>query len=445
MRFPALTAEENELLTDTDKGTPGGDFFRRYWQPVALASDIAPGGSPVPMVVMGEELVLFCDADGRYGLVGRWCPHRGVDLSYSRVENEGIRCLYHGWLIGRDGRCLEQPGEAPEAEYSAAVGHTGYPCRVVAGCVFAYLGDGEPPELPGYDIFTADPGHVVAARLLYMGNYAADLDHSLDPGHVSFLHLQFPESEQSGRYGPSGSLGITGADTSANTLYGRDPAPTIEVQDVDYGLRVAAIRRAGPGRSFVRVMEYLYPNICTAPVFEDGYTMQFIVPRDNESHWRFDISLDRRNAFDQERWTCLWEAMQDPDGRLHRRGDNRYQQDRDQMRDWYAGMGAFPPDHDGCVLEQTWPRGQRVGEQLGAQDRAVVRVRDLMVSAIRAVADGRSAPPGAQEPSHEVVAFSAVVDDSATWTQLYDQRAAELSAAVRAIPESTTTVGGERA
>ncbi|WP_207844276.1 Rieske 2Fe-2S domain-containing protein [Williamsia soli] len=439
-RFRALTPDENELLCNTDRGTPGGDFLRSYWQPVALASDVDAGGAPVPLVVMGEELVLFRDTDGKYGLVGRWCPHRGVDLSYSRVEVGGLRCLYHGWLISGDGRCREQPGELEQDEYSAEVSHSGYPCVVAAGCVFAYLGDGEPPALPGYDVFAADPDHVFAARLLYTGNYTADIDHALDPGHVSFLHLQFPESEASGRYGPSGSLGITGTDMSANALYGLDPSPLVETERVDYGLRVAATRRVDDDRSFVRVMEYMYPNICTAPVFEDGYTIQYIVPQDNESHWRFDISLDRATAFDKERWAAIWGAMQDEHGHSHRRGDNRYRQDRDQMGDWFAGMGPFPPDHDGCVLEQTWPRRRRVEEQLGAQDRAIAQVRDLMVTAINDVAQGKPPPRGVQLPGHRVVAFSAVVDRSTKWNQLYDKREAALSPVTES--NSTTTEGG---
>src|SRR6185312_9556728 len=103
--------EENELLTQTGPGTPGGDLLRCYWQPVALASDIA--GGPVAIRLLSEDLVLFRDEQGRPGLLGLHCPHRCADLSYGRVEDGGLRCLYHGWLFDREGRCLEQPGEPP--------------------------------------------------------------------------------------------------------------------------------------------------------------------------------------------------------------------------------------------------------------------------------------------------------------------------------------------
>src|SRR5699024_5968919 len=104
-------AEQNDLLTRTGPGTPGGDLLRRYWQPIALVSELPPGGDPLPIDILSEKLVLFRDEAGRLGLLGRHCPHRGADLSYGRLEDGGLRCLYHGWLFDVDGKCLDQPAE----------------------------------------------------------------------------------------------------------------------------------------------------------------------------------------------------------------------------------------------------------------------------------------------------------------------------------------------
>src|SRR6266852_1138126 len=120
-----LTKEENELLTQT-----------------------GPGGPPVPVQVMGEELVLFRDEQGRPGLLGRHCSHRGADLSYGRLEDGGLRCLYHDCLYDVAGRCLEQPGEPAGSTFKDRVRHTAYPCVERGGMVFAYLGPGEPPLVP---------------------------------------------------------------------------------------------------------------------------------------------------------------------------------------------------------------------------------------------------------------------------------------------------------
>jgi nitrite reductase/ring-hydroxylating ferredoxin subunit len=97
-----LTREENDLLAYTGPGTPGGALLRRYWQPVALSEEVAENGAPLPVRVLGEDLVLFRDDRGRPGLLGLHCSHRRADLSYGRVENGGLRCLYHGWLYSME-------------------------------------------------------------------------------------------------------------------------------------------------------------------------------------------------------------------------------------------------------------------------------------------------------------------------------------------------------
>src|SRR5215208_927266 len=154
-----LTQEENELLTRIGPGTPGGDMMRRYWQPAALSEELPRGGAPLPVRLLGEDLVLFRDEDGRPGLLGLHCSHRGADLSYGRLEDGGLRCLYHGWLFDVGGRCLEQPGEPAGSTFHERIRHTAYPCQELGGVVFAYLGPGEPPLLPAYEPFAVPDAH----------------------------------------------------------------------------------------------------------------------------------------------------------------------------------------------------------------------------------------------------------------------------------------------
>src|SRR2546427_803366 len=161
-----ITEQENNLLTQVGPGTPCGELMRRYWQPVALSEELPPGGAPLPVRLLGEDLVLFRDDQGRPGLLGIHCSHRGADLSYGRLEDGGLRCIYHGWLYDIEGRCLEQPGEpanqtglavergkasddprsaAGPAPFHEKIRHTAYPCIERAGVIWAYLGPGEPP------------------------------------------------------------------------------------------------------------------------------------------------------------------------------------------------------------------------------------------------------------------------------------------------------------
>ena len=146
-----LSREENDLVTQTAAGTPGGDMMRRYWQPVALSTDLPEGGAPVPVQVMGEELALFRDEFGRIGLLGIHCAHRAADLSYGRIEDGGLRCLYHGWLYDVTGQCLDQPGEPEGSRFKEKVRAPRLPVPGVGRLGLRLHGPGRgaaAPELP---------------------------------------------------------------------------------------------------------------------------------------------------------------------------------------------------------------------------------------------------------------------------------------------------------
>src|SRR5690242_19711981 len=93
-----LSHEENDVLCRVGPGTPGGEWFRRYWEPVALADEMPLGGAPKQVRLLGEDLVLFRNEQGELGLLDIYCSHRGANLSYGRIEDGGLRCLFHGWL-----------------------------------------------------------------------------------------------------------------------------------------------------------------------------------------------------------------------------------------------------------------------------------------------------------------------------------------------------------
>src|SRR4051812_34322844 len=137
-RETMLTKEQNELITQTGPGTPCGDLMRRYWQPIALAREIPEGGDPLAIEIFSEELVLFRDEKGKLGLLDRHCPHRGADLSYGRIEDGGLRCLYHGWLFDVEGKCLEQPAEPLGTKPRVCA--KSYKVIEKAGAIWAYMG-----------------------------------------------------------------------------------------------------------------------------------------------------------------------------------------------------------------------------------------------------------------------------------------------------------------
>ncbi len=144
-----ITEEENNLLMCTGKGTLCGDLMRRYWQPAALSEELA-ADKPFAVQLFGEELVLFRDGTGTAAMIGRYCAHQGVDMMYGRVEPDGLRCLYHGWLFDTCGQVLLRGDWLPEKERRWDVGQPSYPVVENGGVIYAFMGAGAAPELPGH-------------------------------------------------------------------------------------------------------------------------------------------------------------------------------------------------------------------------------------------------------------------------------------------------------
>jgi nitrite reductase/ring-hydroxylating ferredoxin subunit len=143
----AMTQEENELLIKTGHGTPCGELMRRFWQPVALSEELA-ADKPLPATILGEELILFRDGEGKPALIGRYCAHQGVDMIYGCVEPDGLRCMYHGWLFDNCGRVVMRGDWLPEKERRWDVGQPAYPCVERCGVIFTFMAKGDPPPLP---------------------------------------------------------------------------------------------------------------------------------------------------------------------------------------------------------------------------------------------------------------------------------------------------------
>ena len=184
-----LTREENELLTRVGPGTPCGNLFRRYWHPVAAASELTEEKPKKRVKILGEELVLYRDGKGGYGLVAEHCSHRRTSLYYGFVEDGCIRCAYHGWMYDKEGRCVEQPFE-PNPHFKESIHHTAYPVEKLAGLLFAYLGPSDKkPLLPRWDILVWDHGvRSLQIRPLLNCNWLQAEENTADFVHTVFLH-----------------------------------------------------------------------------------------------------------------------------------------------------------------------------------------------------------------------------------------------------------------
>ena len=182
-----LTAEENELLTRIGPGTRMGRLMRRYWHPIAGVAEMADRWT-LRVRLLGEDLVLFKDRAGRYGLVGEFCPHRRASLAYGIPTEEGIRCPYHGWHFDHAGRCLDQPNEPERSVLKDKVATPGYPVEELGGLLFAYLGPAPAPLVPRWDGLVAEGAIRTIGKVVVPCNWLQIMENSVDPVHTEWLH-----------------------------------------------------------------------------------------------------------------------------------------------------------------------------------------------------------------------------------------------------------------
>lgn len=379
-----LTEAQNKLLTETGPGTECGNFMRRYWQPVALSTDLELD-TPLPVRIMSENLVLFRDADGKPGLIERRCPHRGMDLSYGRLEPEGLRCLYHGWLFAKTGQCLEQPNEPASSTFKDRIHHRGYPCTEAGGLVLAYMGPGAPPALPKIPFLLADASHSSVSKRYHECNFVQAND--IDPSHLSFLHLLFDDKLAQG---PS------------NQYNSQDSAPQTLCEETPFGLRAYSVRTLKNGESYVRLTNFIMPNMQAfvgAPIFnprdrrpndDDGYSLHWHVPIDDEHHCKYVIHYSAIGPIDHEYQERIQSGEVDDQFRPIRTAQNRYLQDRQEMKTkTFSGVGNSFQDQDRMAVESQGSIYDRTFEHLGQADRPMIEQRKIIFRGIEDVRDGR--------------------------------------------------------
>jgi phthalate 4,5-dioxygenase oxygenase subunit len=347
-----MTREQNDLLTRIGPGAPAGQLLRRYWQPVALAAELE-GPRPVKAVrVLGLDLVLFRGPDGRLGLLDRDCPHRGADLAFGRLENGGLRCLFHGWLFDTEGKCLDTPGEPLESRVCSRVRQRAYPVQERSGIVFGFLGEGAPPALPALDCFED-----AAAADSYGKQFrAASADSELP---MTKILRQFSR-------------------------------PRIDVEPSEIGLRITALRDIGAGKMHVRVTNLLFPQAFVIPMSEDMTITQWHVPVDDVSCYWYAIFTSFGAPVDKDimrRQRLQLYTLPDYKPRLGRFNNYGFNVE-EQRASTYTGMGEDINVHDQWAVESQGAIQDRTREHLGLTDKAIVAFRMLMLSAIKQVNAG---------------------------------------------------------
>src|SRR6186997_2698799 len=231
-----LTAEENNLLCRVEGDAPMGQLMRRHWIPACLSEEVMePDGAPVRSRLLGEDLVIFRDTDGRLGVLDEYCPHRRVSLALGRNEECGLRCLYHGWKFDVDGNVLDMASEPPGTRLDQKIKQRAYPVHEAGGFVWIYMGAAETMSEFEAPAFAPTPDAQVSILKIHVPcNWAQILEGQIDSAHSSSLHSSdmVPAEVDSAKA------------TDTNWLRpSTDKAPRMQAQNTSYGFHYAAIRK----------------------------------------------------------------------------------------------------------------------------------------------------------------------------------------------------------
>jgi 5,5'-dehydrodivanillate O-demethylase len=349
-----LDESTNRLLTQTGAGTPMGELLRRYWMPIAAESEFDHRNPVKPVRLLGEDLTLYRDLDGTYGLVDRHCPHRRADMSYGFVEQCGLRCNYHGWLFDESGKCTEQPFEdaaAPEARFKNKVRIKAYPVEAKAGLIWAYLGPAPAPLVPNWEPFTWANGFVQIVFAEIPCNWFQCQENSIDPVHFEWMHMNWSVrlQDQLGPYSPRHLK--------------------LAFEEFDYGF---VYRRIREGMSESDPM-WAVGRVCLWPnALFTGDHFEWRVPVDDENTlsvtWCFSRVPKESEPYVQKRIPA-WR------GPVRESNSERWISSHVMNQDFVAWVGQ------GTIADRT-------EEHLGSSDRGIIVQRQRFLRDLDAVAKG---------------------------------------------------------
>ena len=348
-----LSAEKNRILTQVGPGTPMGELLRRYWMPIGGASEL-DNNRIKPIRLMGEDLVLYKDQGGRFGLLDRHCPHRRADLSYGFVEERGIRCNYHGWLMDESGRCIEQPYDDivnPGSRARERCTTTAYPVKECAGLLWTYMGPQPMPELPVWEPFTWENGFREIVLSDVPCNWLQCQENSCDPVHFEWMHDNW-SLRLAGKAGPYASKHLK-----------------LKFEEFDHGFIYKRVREDSdehnPYWTVGRVA--LWPN-----GFYLGNHFEWRVPVDDENTlsitWCFSRVPREREPYVQDRIPAWHGPVKDPQ-------TGRWISSHIMNQDFIAWTGQ------GTIAD-------RAKEHLGASDRGIVMLRKRFLNDLDLIARG---------------------------------------------------------
>jgi phthalate 4,5-dioxygenase oxygenase subunit len=409
-----LSKEDNEFLCRIGPGTPMGNLMRQYWIPAIRSDELAENdGRPLRVKLLGEDLIGFRETSGKVGLVQNNCPHRGASLFFGRNEDGGLRCVYHGWKFDISGACVDMPNEPAESNFKDKVRALAYPTTERGGIIWAYMGPREvPPPLPDLEatIVNSDPKQI--SMLHRKCNWMQGLEGELDTVHAAFLHGGASRPEET-------------EPKSLAYYHYKERAPRFSVLDTEFGTSYGAFRPAEEDSYYWRTAHMLFPFYAmqpTGPLGENA-KLNAYVPMDDENIMQWECHVDmtgkgRRRGGERGEYQP---TTSDWFGRFNlvQTMENDYLLDPEAQKNWvsYTGIPGIR-QQDMAMTESMGPIYKRWQEHLGTTDVMIIRTRQRLIRAAKALQDQGTIPPGVDQPEvYRVRSGEAILPRDADWWQ----------------------------
>ena len=423
-----ITREENDLLCLVEGAVPMGTIMRQHWIPACMSEEVAErDGKPARVRLLGEDLVVFRDSEGRLGAIDEFCRHRGASLAFGRNENCGLRCLYHGWKFDVNGNVMEMPSEPDAGEaLKAEAKLKSYPTRESGGFVWLWMGDAENVAEFEPPAWAHAPDEKISIVKIHTPcNWAQVLEGSIDSAHSSSLHSSnMPPAE------------VDGAKATATSWPrpSNDKAPRIRFDKTDYGFRYAAVRTPiiDPERKdYIRNTLFVAPFTVIIPPNDQYRLAQMLIPMDDGNTMFYWIAFHETKGIDQDEWRkfCGAEIGVDIDENFRkiRTLDNMFLQDREAMKQGdFTGIYGIPAQ-DMAMWESMGAIADRTKDYLGVSDGAVAQFRRIMIAAARNVLKGKPAintrAAGRQTNVSALASFEGMIPKDADWRLYADGKA----------------------
>jgi phenylpropionate dioxygenase-like ring-hydroxylating dioxygenase large terminal subunit len=411
-----LSHEDNEILCRVGPGTPGGTLMRRFWHPVCTSVQLPhPDCPPLRVRLLGENYVAFRDTEGKVGFLEELCMHRGASLALGRVEEGGIRCLYHGWKFSASGAVMETPNHA-DPKYATRMKAPAFPVCEEGGIVWAYVGPLELlPAFSRYAFMDAEPNHRVVLRVNVACNYLQLVEGGEDSSHVGVLHTNMARPGWKDNEFTRNPDVVNPAALASNDL-----EPALKIEDTSFGFHYVALRKTDdPKIRNARVVPFIVPygRIIPAPAFQftvlevpedDTHTSTYIVVHGDAPVTEEKIiellGLDDPTYYDRKNctFTASWTGT--------------FGQSRELMKENWTGLRGVEVEDATIGLSQG-PLYDRSREHLVPADQAVVRVRRVLLDSIKRVMANQQ-PPALGLDLRGVSACDRQLEDGAAWQDL---------------------------